>query len=233
MPSNVVFRREKISDQLYNDLLNGILAGDFPPLSSLPTETNLVNDYGIPRTTVRSALAQLKDDGFIISRQGSGTIVTGKAEGPSTPSASVESLAELEKCIECRITLEPGIAQIAARRRSEEDVVFLENHIIAFEQLVETAAKQSAEDADLHQCLAEISGNKYFVYIMRSLQPHILFGMNIIKTLPDETRRHNTQQSLLEHQELVRAVIDGDGEGARKSMYNHLCNARSRIFSKC
>ncbi len=75
--------------------------------------------------------------------------------------------------------------------------------------------------------------HKYFVYIMRSLQPHILFGMNIVKTLPDETRRHNTQQSLLEHQELVRAVIDGDGEGARKLMYNHLCNTRSRLFSKC
>ncbi|MBL4892225.1 MAG: FadR family transcriptional regulator, partial [Rhizobiaceae bacterium] len=189
MPSNVVFRREKISDQLYNDLLNSILVGDFPPLSSLPTETHLVSKYGIPRTTVRSALAQLKDEGFLVSRQGSGTIVTENVNGHSVPFTPDESLADLEKCIECRIALEPGIAEIAAEHRTDEDVAFLNNHIIALAELADVAAKQSAEDADFHLRLAEISGNKYFVYIMRSLQPHILFAMNIIKTLPGDTRR--------------------------------------------
>lgn len=232
MPSNVVFRRENISDQLYNDLLNGILVGDFPPLSSLPTETNLVSEYGIPRTTVRSALAQLKDEGFIISRQGSGTIVTENTNGSSVPFTPDESLADLEKCIECRIALEPGIAEIAAEQRTDEDVAFLNNHIIALAELADIAAKQSAEDADFHLRLAEISGNKYFVYIMRSLQPHILFGMNIVKTLPDEKRRLNTRLSLDEHQVLVQAIIDRDGDLARKSMYRHLCNSRRRIFNR-
>lgn len=232
MPSNTVFHRENISGQLYNDLLNGILVGDFPPLSSLPTETHLVSEYGIPRTTVRSALAQLKDEGFIISRQGSGTIVTENANGQSVPFTPADSLADLEKCLECRIALEPGIAEIAAEQRSDEDVVFLNNHIIALGELADVAAKQSAEDAEFHLRLAEISGNKYFVYIMRSLQPHILFSMNIVKTLPDEKRRLNMRLSLEEHQVLVHAIIDRDGELARKSMYKHLCNSRCRIFDR-
>lgn len=232
MPSNVVFRHDNISNQLYNDLLNSILAGDFPPLSSLPTEINLVNDYGIPRTTVRSALAQLKDDGFIISRQGSGTIVADQKGKPAAPSASVDNIADLQKCLECRIELEPGIAQIAAEQRSEEDVVFLRNHIIALEQLSDTAVKQSAEDADFHQRLAEISGNKFFVYIMKSLQPHILFGMNLVKTLTNETRQRNMRLSLLEHQEMVQAIIEQNGEQARKSMYKHLRNSQERVFGK-
>ncbi|MBL4893192.1 MAG: FCD domain-containing protein, partial [Rhizobiaceae bacterium] len=77
-----------------------------------------------------------------------------------------------------------------------------------------------------------ISNNKYFVYIMRSLQPHILFAMNIIKTLPDDTRRRHMRLTLQEHQVLVQAIINRDGELARKSMYRHLCNSRCRIFDK-
>ncbi|PCI05699.1 MAG: hypothetical protein COB78_03665 [Hyphomicrobiales bacterium] len=232
MPSNVVFRREKISDQLYHDLLNGILAGDFPPLSSLPTETHLVSEYGIPRTTVRSALAQLKDEGFIVSRQGSGTIVTENINGPTVPFTPDESLADLEKCYECRIALEPGIAEIASQQRTKEDIDFLNNHTVTLAGLEGVAAKQSAEDAEFHLRLAEISGNKYFIHIMRSLQPHILFAMNIIKTLPDDMRRQHMRLTLGEHQILVQAIINGDGELARKSMYKHLCNSRRRIFDR-
>lgn len=232
MPGNIVFRRENISGRLYNDLLNGILVGDFPPLSSLPTETHLVSEYGIPRTTVRSALAQLKDEGFIVSRQGSGTTVTENIDGQSVPFTPDDNLADLEKCLECRIALEPGIAKIAAGQRTDEDIAFLNNHIIALSELAGVAAKQPAEDAEFHLRLAEISGNKYFVDIMRSLQPHILFGMNIVKTLSDEKRRLNMRLSLEEHQILVHAIIDQDGELAQKSMYEHLCNSRCRIFDR-
>lgn len=232
MPGNLVFRREKLSGQLYNDLLNGILVGDFPPLSSLPTETNLVSEYGIPRTTVRSALAQLKDEGFIVSRQGSGTIVTEHVNGASVPYTPDESLAELEKCYECRIVLEPGIAEIASQQCTKDDIKFLENHTVDLAELEGAAAKQSAADTEFHLRLAEISGNKYFINIMRSLQPHILFAMNIIKTLPDDVRRQHMRLTVDEHQVLVRAIIDGDGELARKSMYNHLRNSRCRIFDR-
>lgn len=230
MPNNVVFRRELISDRLYTDLLNGILAGDFPPQSSLPTEVHLVSEYGIPRTTVRSALAQLKTEGFIISRQGSGTIVADRKDMPQAPGTPEEILTDLVKCLECRIVLEPGIAEIAAEKRTDDDIIFLKNHVHSFGEVVDSATKQSAEDADFHLRLAKISGNRFFEYIMRSLQPHILFGMNIVKTLSDESRRNHTRLSLQEHEGLIQAIIDGDGELARQLMHDHLTNSHSRIF---
>jgi DNA-binding GntR family transcriptional regulator len=68
-----------LSSRLYNDLLNSIITGDLPRGSHLPTEHQLSEDYGVSRTTVRAALARLKEEGYIESKQGSGTYV---AEDP-------------------------------------------------------------------------------------------------------------------------------------------------------
>ena len=65
----------RVSDGLFNDILAGILMGDYPPQSRLPTEQRLSHDYGVSRTIVRSALEELKSEGIVQSRQGSGTIV--------------------------------------------------------------------------------------------------------------------------------------------------------------
>ncbi len=230
MHDNIVFRREKISDRLYNDLLNSILVGDFPPLSSLPTESRLADEYGISRTTVRAALAQLKNEGFVTSRQGSGTIVSGNNRIRLSPFASVESLVDLEKCYECRIVLEPGIAAIAAELRTDADIIFFEQHIQSFQQRVETGASQTSDDAEFHLYLARVSGNKFLETIMASLRPHILFGMNIIKILPDKARRRHTRTSLREHQKIVQAIVEKNGASARQMMRNHLNNSRQRIF---
>ncbi len=230
MPEKLVFRREKISQQLYNDLLNGILVGDYPPLSSLPTETRLASEYGISRTTVRAALAQLKNEGFVVSRQGSGTIVADKERVDLSPFTPVASLVDLEKCFECRILLEPEIAGLAAEHRTDEDVIFLEKHIHSIEQPTENIAKYAAEDARFHLRLAGMSGNKFFGSIMASLQPHIVFGMNIAKTLPANVRRNNLIPAMQEHQQLVSAIIDRDAELARQSMFFHIRNSHRRLF---
>jgi GntR family transcriptional regulator len=65
------FRYLRIAD----DLLRRIAAGEIAPGRLLPSESELAADHQVSRVTVRKALAQLKTDGIVDSRQGFGWYV--------------------------------------------------------------------------------------------------------------------------------------------------------------
>jgi len=230
MIGDTLKRRERISDRLYNDLLNGILTGDFPPRSNLPTEARMALDYGISRTTVRVALNQLKNEGFVQSRQGSGTVVADIARGKIGSMSSIGNSTDLENCFECRIIFEPEIAGIVAKLRSEKDIAYLQNHLVSFERLLKSKDVHTSEDTNFHLHLASLTGNNFLESIMNSLRPYILFGMNMIKMIPKDARIIHGQKSLHEHKLIVEAVIDGDSERAKNTMLQHLESSRRRVF---
>lgn len=223
-------RRNTLVDDLYHDLLNSILNGDFEVNARLPTEATLAHDYGVSRTTVRSALSRLKDEKYIASRQGSGSVVIRAADTVSEPFAPVESLADLERCFECRISLEGEIVRFAALRRSEETVALLERHIATLEELIRSHKIHTSEDTEFHMVLAEASGNHLFERLMTSIRPYILFGMNLSKTLSESSYLRHAKQSLEEHKPIVDAVRRKDPEAAREAMRIHLERSRDRIF---
>jgi GntR family transcriptional regulator len=61
--------------QLENLLREKILSGAFVAKDRLPTESELIQQYGVSRITVRQALAALADEGLIERQQGRGTFV--------------------------------------------------------------------------------------------------------------------------------------------------------------
>ncbi|SIQ59991.1 DNA-binding transcriptional regulator, LacI/PurR family [Alkalispirochaeta americana] len=62
--------------QIYDNLLEEITRGVFPPGAQLPTERELVERYQVSRPTVAKALTRLQQEGFISRRAGSGSFVS-------------------------------------------------------------------------------------------------------------------------------------------------------------
>jgi len=61
--------------QLATRLRNEIIMGTWPPGRQLPTEDDIVKQYGVSRQTVRNAKEMLAKEGFIRSIKGSGSYV--------------------------------------------------------------------------------------------------------------------------------------------------------------
>lgn len=61
--------------QIAEELRQAIRAGDFPPGSQLPSTTELTKRYDVASMTVRSALRTLRDQGLVVTRQGTGVFV--------------------------------------------------------------------------------------------------------------------------------------------------------------
>lgn len=69
-----------------DDLLKGINSEKWRPGDRLPTQEQLVEQYGVSRSTVNEALRILREKRLIVTRQGSGTFVSGGPEDGITPS---------------------------------------------------------------------------------------------------------------------------------------------------
>ncbi|WP_086558698.1 winged helix-turn-helix domain-containing protein [Streptomyces africanus] len=83
-----VSRRESASpelDRVLRILLDRIAGGTFPPGSLLPTQREMVREFDVSRDTVQRALRRLADEGYIQSRQGSGTRVLRSPLGDERP----------------------------------------------------------------------------------------------------------------------------------------------------
>jgi DNA-binding transcriptional regulator YhcF (GntR family) len=68
--------------QVANALRAAILTRQFAPGDKLPSGQELARRYGVARMTVQQALRLLRDEGLIVSRQGSGVFVRARTERP-------------------------------------------------------------------------------------------------------------------------------------------------------
>jgi DNA-binding GntR family transcriptional regulator len=64
--------------QVVAEIKSRIERGDYPPGSLLPSEHQLVSDFGVSRPTIVKALSALRQDGWIDTQQGRGSFVRGR-----------------------------------------------------------------------------------------------------------------------------------------------------------
>ncbi len=94
-----VSQRIPLYYQLENLLREKILSGAFAPGDRLPTESDLIRQYGVSRITVRQALTALADEGLIERRQGRGTFIAERKTKRRTFEGQIHLTGSLDEII--------------------------------------------------------------------------------------------------------------------------------------
>jgi DNA-binding FadR family transcriptional regulator len=114
-------RPRSLAGELVRALGDRVRDGRLAPGSKLPTEAQIVGEFGVSRTVVREALSQLQAAGLVRTRHGVGTFVVGPGRdgvfriGPQ----QLETLRDVVAVLELRIGVETEAAALAAQRRTE------------------------------------------------------------------------------------------------------------------
>lgn len=120
-------------------LRDEIVRGEFPIGSLLPTEIELCARFNISRHTVREALRELRAQGLVTSRRGSGTTVIPPSEAPHTYVHQSGSFDELSQYVGHRwdilssemVTLDDALAE---RIDSDRDTRWVRIHALRYQQ---------------------------------------------------------------------------------------------------
>src|SRR3954471_8706049 len=76
---SVIAVPRSLTAELVTRLAADITSGKIPPGSQLPTEQELIAATGVSRTVVREAVAALRAEGLVVTRQGVGAFVPANA----------------------------------------------------------------------------------------------------------------------------------------------------------
>jgi DNA-binding FadR family transcriptional regulator len=167
-------------------LMAMVLDGTYPPGSTLPSEADLAARFNVSRLTVREAIRTLAASNLIRVQQGRSSVInTPDKWSPLDPrlllarsQASGEPLLLFRKLIEARRTVEIGIAELAAIRRTDEHLQELLQHLQAMRQAHRRNEVDRFVDADLafHNALFKAADNVFLTRLRLGLSRVVEFA---------------------------------------------------------
>ncbi|WP_372752131.1 FadR/GntR family transcriptional regulator [Labilibaculum sp.] len=208
-------------DKIIRQIRSLIVSGYLSPGDKLPSERKLSEKLGIGRTYIRDAIKKLEFFGILKTLPQSGVVVNGTdisaMEGLFLNVMKIER-PDFFSLVETRVSMELFSVRKAAERRNDEDIVKLEEALIAYEKRVKS--KQSAENEDFlfHLKIAEASHNAVVKTMMLIILPDILaiYKREHVCVVDEASTNLNYHRSILD------AIKKQDGEQAALLMSEHL-----------
>src|SRR6201997_1871299 len=213
----------KASDVLAHQLRERILSGELPEGIALPAERELVKQTQMSRATVREALRILEVQNLVRVRAGraGGAFV----QRPTTKSmaSSVSMLIrgrqiKLADLMETREALEPFCAELAARKRTDEDLAVLDR---ANDDIADPDADLAAflqANLDWHVGVAMASHNELLIGFMTALSHAIYAGTENAAFFAANVRTFTARA----HRSITTAIRSRDAEAAGRRMRRHV-----------
>lgn len=202
-------RLASTSARVYEELRSAILAGVFPPDCRL-TEADLTSRFAVSRGTLRSVLARLVQEGYLVSEAN---------RGARTRSFTVDEAIEI---LDTRELLESALAARAAERATDEDITELTAIMDAMTEANRTGGRE--EYARLirrfHERVRQAARQSTLTrYIDQLMYPLVLRQYRPIDS------SHPRPESLAEQQAILSAIITHNPSAAEAAMRHHVSAA--------
>jgi GntR family transcriptional repressor for pyruvate dehydrogenase complex len=213
--------RPNTYELLAQRLLQLITSREIPQGAPIPSERELVERFGVGRSSVREALRVLESKGLIFQR-GKGRFVVSEPRNPLN--SSLQVLLDLQavdvgELFEVREVLEGETAAFAAERRTDEDILSMAQSIDAMDSSLVSGSAEEYIDADLqfHLAVARASRNRIALHMMHAVREILRRSLVRLYDVPGGPER-----SVTHHRQILEAIVAGDSAAARKRMHEHL-----------
>jgi DNA-binding FadR family transcriptional regulator len=221
----------KLSRRLFEQLAEQIKSGRLAPGARLPTEQALTRAAKVSRTVVREAVAALRAEGLVITRQGVGAFVS--AEPQRAPfriePERMQSLEDILNVMELRLGVEIESAGIAAERASKADVRAVAAALQMIEEMAREGKSAVDEDLEFHRAIAQATGNPEFARFLQFIGRHLI-PRRTVSGLPERMGGQRAYLALIqeEHRRIYDAIAAADPKAAREAMRRHLTRSLDR-----
>ncbi|NSL56926.1 FadR/GntR family transcriptional regulator [Uliginosibacterium aquaticum] len=225
--------RETLTGQLTRTLAERITSGQYAVGTQLPSEQKMISEFGVSRTVVREAIANLRANGRVLTRQGSGAFVLQQeaAKGFHIDSGHLTDIQEVVSLLELRIGLESEAAVLAAQRRTPEQLEAMKQALRDIEQAILRDENALEPDLRFHRLIAEAAGNPHFLklfhYVSELLMTRASMRPGRLSSRSPEEFLNHAQR---EHEQICFAIERQDPEAARAALRMHLSESKARLL---
>jgi len=216
-------KRSKLFEQISERLERRIRDQVLTPGAELPSERDLMLEFGVGRTAVREALFHLQGMGLVEIKSGT----RARVAAPSAQ-AMIRSLAGSAQYLlsapdsmrhfqRARQFFESGLARDAARRATDADVAQLQNALEANRAAVGDIKRFERTDVAFHFTIATIPGNPIYEALHAAIIEWLIDQRQVTLSYPGQNR-----VAFAAHEAIFEAIAARDGERAAELMNEHL-----------
>ncbi|MFG1923403.1 FadR/GntR family transcriptional regulator [Cryptosporangium sp. NPDC048952] len=229
-------RAPKTAELIATHLRRQIVRGELKAGDTLPSEQQLLTQFGVSRPTLREAFRILEAETLINVRRGvrGGAQVT--VPDPAVAARTVGLLLQMQgttinDVYQARMVSEPPCARLLAENRTQQDLDDL--NAVVDQLKAEIAARKPGTPeptawANLtgrfHQLILQRCGNKTMALQGALLQD--IVTMHLHTRVSRSTQEYDTperfQRMIRAYRKLIKLVEAGDGPGAEKHWHTHM-----------
>jgi GntR family transcriptional regulator, transcriptional repressor for pyruvate dehydrogenase complex len=218
--------RQKTYEIVAERLFGLISSRHLGPGDVLPSERELVELYGVGRSSIREALRMLESKG-VIKSGGNGSFAV--AEFRNALNHSLDFLLSVDEAdygelFEVRRILEGEAAALAASRRTEEDLTRIEEGIAGMEQGLGSEEGFITADLRFHLTIAEASGNRLIAHLMDAIRTLLQRSLSSAYHIPG-----SPEGAIVLHRLILEAITARRPEEARQRMQEHVSRVERDI----
>lgn len=221
-----------LTDRVKLDLLRLIEADNLKPGDKVPTADQLCLRFSVSRTVVREAIASLKAEGRLRSLRGSGVFVSKPHDIAGTSPmfmAAPKEIGDLLDFMEFRISVEVEAAGLAAERRTETNLLRMEQALAQFRRHLSDDSLATDADRAFHRAIADATNNSRFRLFVDEIGDRLIPRRALGATFTSETSKSEFLEIIqIEHQRVFNAITDRKPDEARVAMRRHLEDGRRR-----
>jgi GntR family transcriptional regulator, galactonate operon transcriptional repressor len=221
----------RLGDTVVAYLVDRIVSGAYAVGSSLPTEPQLCEEFGISRTVVRESIKLLEEKGLVRATPGRGTQVLARLGwnllDPVVLEAQIRhdwDLHILDDLVDVRAALECEMAARCASLIGPDDARALASQLTFLGTCLDDPHRYAAEDVTFHEMIMTASGNRLGYAIIHSIHAKARLSGQYNGT----PSREDLATSYAEHQRIGRAILDKDPEAAAMQMRLHIIESWAR-----
>jgi DNA-binding GntR family transcriptional regulator len=175
-------------------------------------ERDLSARFGISRTPLREALAQLDQEGLVKVVARRGIFIVRKTK------------AEILDMITTWAALESMSARLAAERATPEDIAELHQLTDPYTDVDRHMGEYSDANIRFHQAIIRTGGNELIKHITDGLFMHVRAIRN--RTISEKDR---AKRSVADHKKIVAAIEEGNADLAEKLVREHTLKLRTHV----
>lgn len=219
-----------LSDYVYEELLHQFKTNKYREGVRLPSENAFAQEFHVSRPVIREALERLRQDGFIVSKKGSGSYLVRMDNSVLHRPIRVQSFEQLVLCYEYRTNLEGIIAYQATMHATEQEKLRIENiyrkdcskFSMGNEELM-------LSDFEFHLVIAQATHNPLYYQALEILTQQLSSGIELLTANATLKKDIYITDKDAEHAAIVRAIQTGNPRFAQAEMTRHLFSSLERI----
>ncbi len=184
---------------------------------------------GVSRTVIREAVAALRADKLVVSRQGIGTFVAEHIRRPFRVDFDERSsLRDVLHVMELRTGVEVEAAGLAAERASQTQIKKITERFAAIAAAIDRGETAVDQDFAFHCEIADATGNPQFRGFLEYLGRFVIPRQTVWGRSAPLLSRTNLTSFQREHDQILSAIRSKAVQKARAAMRSHLENSRLR-----